>query len=161
MKKPITIIIFTLIIILGSQNLSFGQFYARLSLYQTRGLSFGTMAPSSSGGKVTITEEGIVTSTGVTLFSIGARPHPAQFEIKYTGSNLKVNFVRVSQSTTLRGPNGAIMRVVNITQPGRVKWNVNPGHSITRFKIGGTLIIPPSAVSGTYSGTFDVEVAYN
>lgn len=160
MKKTITLLIYTLFLLLGSHNISFGQFNARLSLSQTRGLSFGTIAPGTSGGTITITEKGNVTSTGVTLFSIGAR-HPAQFEIRYIGSNLKVNNVRVSQSIILRGPNGATMQVVNITQPGNVKWNVNPGHSITRFNVGGTLIIGPSAISGTYFGTFDVEVAYN
>jgi len=159
-KQSIILTICSLTLFLGSYGISYGQFGARFLLEQTRGLNFGTIAPSSSGGTVTISEEGTVTSTDVTLFSIGAR-HSAQFKIIYTGSNLKVTYVRVSQSSILRGPNGATMQIINITQPGNVKWNVNPGHSTTIFNIGGTLLIGPSAVSGNYSGTFDVEVAYN
>jgi len=160
MKKSIILIICSLILFLGSNGISYGQFRDRFLLEQTRALNFGTIAPGTSGGTVTITETDIVSSTDVTLFSIGAR-HSAQFKIIYTGSNLKITYVRVSQSSILRGPNGATMKVINITQPGNVKWNVNPGHSTTIFNIGGTLLIGPSAVSGNYSGTFDVEVAYN
>ena len=131
-----------------------------LSVTATQGIHFGTFClTGTSGGTVTVGYSGSRSSTGdVLLLSKLPTAHPAIFDIKLCeGRNVIINF---DVSTTLTGSNGGSL-ILNL---GPTEKGINgasfPTNSdcsfITQLRMGGTLNVPGSAITGTYTGSFAI-----
>lgn len=129
-----------------------------LTVTPTQSIHFGTFCVTGgAGGTVTVGYEGGRTSTGnIILLPIAPIAQPAVFEIKLCqGRNVSITF---SASTTLTGSNGgSLILDIGPTEKGLTNAMFTTNRDcdfITPLRVGGTLHIPGTALSGTYSGSF-------
>jgi hypothetical protein len=131
-----------------------------LTVTATQAIHFGTLCVTGgAGGTVTVGYDGSRTSTGdIVLLSIAPSAQPAIFEIKLCeGRNVIITF---SATTTLTGSNGgSLILDIGPTERGinGVSFTTNSDcNFITPLRVGGTLNIPGTAISGTYTGSFEI-----
>jgi hypothetical protein len=92
------------------------------------------------------------------LLAIAPTAQPAIFEVTLCqGRNVIITF---SPTTTLtNGTGGSLTLNIGPTEQGGNNASFttnNDCNFITPLRVGGTLVIPGSAPSGTYSGSFDI-----
>lgn len=118
-------------------------------------LGFGYIIPGT-GGTVTVTSAGVITpSTGLTLTN-QLPTGPAQFKV--TGdANLDYSITMDSTTTISNGSGGSMN--VNGLEHNATGTLDGIGEEI--FKVGGVLTVSSSQATGSYTGTFTVEVAYD
>lgn len=131
-----------------------------LTVTPTQSIQFGTLClTGGAGGTVTVGWDGSRTSSGdIVLLAMAPTAQPAIFEIKLCqGRNVVITF---APSTTLTGNNGGFLTLdIGPTEqgPNGSVFSTNSDCDfITPLRVGGTLHIPGSAPSGTYSGSFDI-----
>jgi hypothetical protein len=136
-----------------------------ITVTPTQAIHFGTFALNGgAGGTVTVTYDGIRTSTGgIILLPNAPVAQPAIFEIKLCqGRNVIISF---DATTVLTGENGGSMILdIGPTEKGinNASFATNSDCNFTTpLRVGGTLHVPGSAISGGYSGnlyiTFNQE----
>jgi hypothetical protein len=131
-----------------------------LTVTATQAIHFGTLCVTGgAGGTVTLGYDGSRSSTGdVVLLPIAPTAQPAIFEIKLCqGRNVIITF---SATTTLTGSNGGSLTLdIGPTEKG-INSSVFATNDdctfITPLRVGGTLHIPGTALSGTYTGSFAI-----
>ena len=131
-----------------------------ITVTPTQSLHFGTFCVTGgAGGSVTVGYNGSISSSGnIVLLSMSPTAQPAIFEIKLCqGRNVIISF---SASSTLTGSNGGFLTLdIGPTERGAngsIFLTNNDCNFITPLRVGGTLHIPGTASTGTYTGSFDM-----
>ena len=131
-----------------------------ITVTPTQGIHFGTFClTGSSGGTITLGYDGSRNKTGdIALFMKAPTAHPAIFEIKLCeGRNVIINF---DVTTILTGSNGGTLTLnLGPTEKGinGASFLTNSDcNFITPLRMGGTLLVPGTAIPGTYTGSFAI-----
>jgi len=131
-----------------------------LTVTATQPIHFGTFCVTGgAGGTVTVGYDGSRSSTGdILLLPISPIAQPAIFEIKLCqGRNITITF---AATATLIGSNGGSLTLdIGPTEKGinGSTFSTNSDcNFITPLRVGGILHIPGTAISGTYTGSFDI-----
>ena len=131
-----------------------------ITVTPTQGIHFGTFCLTSiSGGTITVGYDGSRNKTGnIALFMKAPTAHPAIFEIKLCeGRNVIINF---DVTTILSGSNGGTLTLnLGPTEKGinGASFLTNSDcNFITPLRMGGTLLVPGTAIPGTYTGSFAI-----
>jgi hypothetical protein len=131
-----------------------------LTVIATQEIHFGTFCLNgASGGTVTVDYTGNRSSTGdIILLSMAPAAQPAIFEIKLCqGRNVIISF---NSTTTLTGSNGGLLTLdIGPTERGgngAFFQTNNDCNFVTPLRVGGTLHVPGNAMTGTYSGSFEI-----
>jgi hypothetical protein len=129
-----------------------------LSLNCQRSLFFGDLVPGPGGGALRVAPDGSFHWAGSEPAQfLRQRPVAARFRLQgASGSGYCLRLPR--QEILLTGAKGSLP-VKDFTADAPLEGRIPPGG--LDFGVGATLTLPPSAVSGAYSGTFRVEVLYN
>lgn len=122
-------------------------------------LAFGTLIPDGDGGTVVVNPTtGDRTPTGVT--GVTSTYGPASFNV--TGSpSTAFTITLPSTATTISDSNSHTMSVNEWTCDDTDLAMSLTAQGGATFKVGGTLTVSGNQADGTYSGTFNVTVAYN
>jgi len=131
-----------------------------LTVTPTQSIQFGTFClTGGTGGTVTVGWDGNRTSSGqITLLSKAPTAQPAIFEIKLCqGRNVIITF---DATTTLTcGAGEPLTLDIGPTEKGgnNVSFTTNSDcNFITTLRVGGTLHVPGTAITGTYTGSFNI-----
>jgi len=135
---------------------------APIQLVATGSLQFGTFAQPKTGGTITISPYGAVSTTG----DLGADMAVAQSTTKAPASFTVTGMPGVAFSasgvTSVTISNGAAkMTLGQFTINGATSGGTIGASGTTTFNIGGTLTATAGQAAGTYTGTFPITVAYN
>jgi len=130
---------------------------AKIQLTKNTDLNFGDLVAGASAGTVVVTTAGAKSATGGVTLAVGT---VSQASFTVTGEPNKTYTITVPASVTLNGPGGNNMIVngfvLNPTSPATL-----PAGGTAPLNIGATLNVAANQVTGTYSNTFNVVVAYN
>ena len=126
-----------------------------ISIAKVNDLAFGSIAPTSSAGTVTISPAGVLSSSNVTTLTstrtAGSFTVSGQDNCAYT-ITLPANGV-----VTLSGPAGSTaMAVSDFTSSA---GTITAGSAAVY--VGATLAVGANQATGLYTGTFNVTAAYN
>lgn len=136
-----------------------------LTITKNADLKFGTIVrPSTGSGTVVVSAAGARTVTGgvVGLVS-GDAPQASQFTIDGEGGQS----ISVTVPATFTMANGTDTLTVTTNNNllgsagAQTLSNALGSAGLLVFKVGGTVPIASTAVTGTYTGTFTVSAAYN
>lgn len=116
-------------------------------------LIFGTFAPTGAAGTVTLSNAGAFSSSGIDVLNSGTAQ---QGTFTITGSSGAAISVTVPASATLNdgGTNNMTATLTSDT------LTTLTGGSVT-LNVGATLAVGASQAAGSYTGTYNVIVAYN
>jgi hypothetical protein len=121
-------------------------------------LSFGTVVrPTAGSGTISIdaTSGNITTSSGIT--TIGSSASRASFTITgQPSANIQITYPSSFNLTRSAGTETLSVSLTSTTGGGQIG-----GGGTTTFGMGGQLTLSNSTVSGAYTGTYTVTVAYN
>jgi hypothetical protein len=129
-----------------------------LQLTTLRNLDFGTivMGTITANQTVSVSQTGRSCGSGGQLTCTGTFA-TAQFRV--TGTNNQVVLIRSATPTaTLTNAAGKTLTLTPIL-PAPVTMP-NSGNQGVTFQVGGSLVITPTTADGLYSGTIDIQVAY-
>ncbi len=130
---------------------------AKIQLTKNTDLNFGDLVAGGSAGTVVVSTTGTRTSTGGVTLAVGT---VTQAGFTVVGEPNKTYTITVPASVTLNGPGGNTMAVngfvLNPTSPATL-----PAGGSAPLNIGATLNVAANQVTGSYSNTFNVVVAYN
>jgi hypothetical protein len=130
-----------------------------ITVTATQAIHFGVFYVGNMGGTVILNYDGSRTSTGdIALLPITPIAQPAIFEIKLCqGRNVNISIV---PTITLTGSNGGTLTLdLGPTEKGDMYTPFPTGNDcnfITTLRVGGTLYVPGSGISGSYSGSFSI-----
>ncbi len=136
-----------------------------LSVANDADLKFGSVVrPASGSGSATISPASVRSVAGsVTELSSGDTPQAAQFTVSGEGGQS----ISVTIPATFTMVNGADTLTVTTSNDltgsasAQTLSNALGSSGALVLKVGGSVPIPSTAVSGAYSGTFTVSAAYN
>jgi hypothetical protein len=137
--------------------------YAQITISSIQDLSFGTLLTTGTGGTATISNQGVVTTTGNVIALSSPAPTEAIFRISNSSSkNKNVSSITKPSYVTLTRSGGGSMRLVFGTPSPNPSFSV-PRHSYTDMSIGGTLTIGTITANpaGDYSATFSITFNHN
>lgn len=127
-----------------------------ISLQNTAGLDFGVVAAAPGAGTVVVSTAGGVTESGG-VNVLGGSPAAAAFTVGGQGSYAYSITVPSAAVTLSDGTNS--MTVDNfVDSKGGSSSLVNGADT---FTVGATLNVGANQAAGSYTGSFDVTVAYN
>ena len=126
---------------------------APVTLVQTAGLDFGTVASGAAAGTVTLTPGSDVRTCSVGLACVGAANRGAFSVVGATGYSVVIT---VAPATTLTGPGGAPMALSLVGSNALIIANGLP----QTFHVGGSLTVGAAQGAGTYIGTYNVSADY-
>jgi len=136
--------------------------FAQLTVTDTQAINFGTFClTGGAGGTITVGYDGSRTSTGnILLLSMVPTAQPAIFEIKLCpGGNVSITF---DVTTNLTGSNGGSLTLdIGPTEKGpngSIFATNSDCNIITSLHVGGTLHVPGTAISGTYTGSLAITI---
>jgi hypothetical protein len=122
----------------------------------TRNLALGRFV-ASTGGTITLTPDGVRSSTGGVILLAGGSATSATFSLTESGTGAPLTWTSISlpPSATLTGA-GASMTLTNFTS--------NPDHRYIAgaqdLAVGATLQVSPDQAAGNYVGSFAVSINY-
>ncbi len=135
---------------------------AQVTLRIDQGLNFGSLYPVGSGGTVTISDDGVRSSTGsVILFP------SAYNECSFTMSTTRRNRTYYIYSLSIQSPvimtrtGGGSMTLYLNTNGSNYGWSVTQRYPVTLY-MGGTLYVGSVTANppGNYSGSFTITAHY-
>lgn len=144
--------------VVGSSPIS-AEIVSSLAITNTASLNFGQIAAGASAGTVTMTPLGIRVPVGVTLGNQGTSS-ASSFTV--TGSPLNLYTIVLPADGTVTLTSGAHPAMgVNtfLSLPLLIGTLGLTGNQT--LLVGATLSVGANQPNGTYSGTFNVTVAYN
>ncbi|MEA5004874.1 MAG: DUF4402 domain-containing protein [Rikenellaceae bacterium] len=135
---------------------------AQVNLRINQGLNFGSLYPVGSGGTVTISDDGVRSSTGsIVLF-------PSTYnECSFTMSTTRRNRTYYIYSLSIQSPitmtrsgGGSITLYLN-TDGSNDGWSVSQRYPVTLY-MGGTINVGSVTANppGNYSGSFTITAHY-
>ena len=128
----------------------------QITLVEDISLSFGTVQPFGRDGTVRITTAG-ATINSSTFNTVDG--NPATWSV--TGvPNAPFDVFLPSNSITVSNGTGETMSVTNFNRSGGSQLYIDPNGNAA-FNVGATLNVSALQADGTYSGTYNVTVAYN
>lgn len=158
MNKKCAYILSLLFILMFSMPLN-----AQVTLRIDQGLNFGSLYPAGSGGTVTISDDGVRSSTGsIVLF-------PSAYNVcSFTLSTPRRNryyFVfnlDIQSPITMTRTGGGSMTLYLNTNGSNSGWSVTQRSPVTLY-MGGTLNVGSVSTNppGDYSGSFSITAHYN
>lgn len=117
-------------------------------------MAFGTIAPASAGGNVTLAPTG-GESAGFGFVLLGGSS-PATFKVTGTnGCAVNISFAAGS----LVGP-GSPMTVTNFATNAAPNPILDPAGGQLIFSVGATLVVNSAQAAGPYAGTYSITVTY-
>lgn len=130
-----------------------------LTVTATQSINFGSFCMSGADGTITVTWQGIRTSTGGVIIIPRSVAQPAIFEIKLCqGRNVIIAFEPTTILTNSEGGPSLTLDVGPTEKGGNGAFF--PSNSdcnfVTPLRVGGTLHVPASAAPGSYSGSFNI-----
>jgi len=136
---------------------------AQVTLRLDQGLNFGSLYPVGSGGTVTISDDGVRSSTGsVVLFP--STYNASSFTLSTTKRNRTYNVyrLRITSPITMTRTGGGSMTLYLNTNGSDAGWSVTQSRSVTLL-MGGTLYVGSVTANppGNYSGSFTITADYN
>lgn len=131
-----------------------------LAVTSTSGLSFGTLAPSTSGGTVVVAPDGARAATGgVTLLSANAG---SAGSVNLAGTAALAYTVSMPSSVTLTAASGSqTMTLSSLTTNLSSNAGTLGATGAGSFNIGGTLNVGANQAVASYSGIVPVTVTWN
>jgi hypothetical protein len=171
--KNITKLFAIAIVILGFSATSFAQgtstksatasakIVESLVLTNTVPLNFGTMTVPTTPATVTIAPGGVRTSTG-TLSLLTIAPISTDATYTVAGDNNATYVVTLPADgvvSIISGSNSMTVNAFKLT--GDLTTRTLSGTGIGTFDVGATLGLSSGQAAGSYTGSFDVTVAYN
>jgi hypothetical protein len=118
-------------------------------------LDFGTIAADTAAGTVTVDGAGGLTSSSPNLIVTGSTGNAAAFDV--SGQANLAYTATIDPSVTLSGP-GTDMSATLTKYGGAAALD---GTGSDSFTVGGTLSVGANQAAGSYTGSFDVSVAYD
>ncbi|MGV3554590.1 MAG: DUF4402 domain-containing protein [Croceibacterium sp.] len=122
-------------------------------------LDFGTIAPGASAATVVVAANGTLTSCPVAVICAGATNAPTFDVVGNPSALVYVTFTNATETLT----SGA-----NTMSVGTFTTDAGVGNQLTldgagagSFTVGGSLAVAASQPAGVYTGTLEVNVAYN
>lgn len=128
-----------------------------IAISRTSDLSFGAIVAGTSAGTVTMSPQGIRTANGGVTLAGGSAASVSSFVV--TGDAFQTFSIVLPASIGISGPS-ASMTLDQFTSDPDGTAILNAAGSRT-LDVGATLHVGASQPSGTYSGTFQVTVAYD
>ncbi len=125
---------------------------APVTLSQTAGLDFGTVASGAAAGTVAIGTGADTRTCSAGLACVGASNRGA---FSVVGASTYTVVITVAASTTLSGA-GAPMNLALTPSAATIVANGLP----QTFWVGGTLTVGAVQAAGTYTGTYSVSADY-
>lgn len=122
----------------------------------TRNLALGRFV-ATTGGTITITPDGVRSSSGGIILLAGGSATSASFSLAESGTGTALTWTSITlpASATLDSA-GASMTLTGFTSnPDR---NVSAGAQM--LSVGATLVVSPNQPAGNYTGSFAVSVNY-
>lgn len=131
---------------------------APLTLAETSDLHFGTLSVNNNPGTVILSPANVRTATGgVSLSSATPLHRVASYAV--TGQGTLTYAISLPTNISIqRGANSMVVNAFTTNKPGNIGTLSGGTDS---FTVGATLQVTASQVTGEYSGTFNVIVAYN
>ncbi|HVS64875.1 MAG TPA: DUF4402 domain-containing protein [Thermoanaerobaculia bacterium] len=130
---------------------------AAIVLTNNSSLGFGSIVASATAGAVTVSAGGARSASGGAVLGSSVGVSAASFTV--TGEpNLTYSIVLPSSVTLTAG--GSSMTVDSFTSLPADSGNLGPAGT-EEVRVGATLQVSGSQSQASYSGTFDVTVAYN
>lgn len=129
---------------------------APISIDKTADLHFGDVVPSGASGTVELTPGGTRSATDVTLGN-GAGVSVASFDVAGDPDGTFAITLPVSSTITNGSENMTIDGYTSL--PAAI--GTLDGTGAATIAVGATLQVGANQASGSYTGTFDVTVAYN
>lgn len=128
-----------------------------LSLVALRNLDFGTIIMGSLTGAETVSVTAAGRVCGAGNLTCSGSFATARFQVN--GSNNQLVLVRSAAPTyVLTGSNGGSLVLTPVLPPSVTLDNSgNPG---AQFEVGGRFTVSPTTPDGFYTGTIDIQVAY-
>jgi hypothetical protein len=139
-----------------------------LSIAQTQGLHFGSIAVKpAQGGTCVVTTGGVRSQTGgVSLSLLGPTFTVATYKV--TGEPLYTYAITLPGSITVDDGNsnnmtidGLLAKSTSGSESNTATGTLVTGTGTEDFAVGGTLNVSAAQAAGVYAGAFDVTVAYN
>lgn len=128
-----------------------------IAISNTVGLDFGDVVPGPLGGTVVMTPAGVRSTTGDALLGSGASATAAAFTVTGDdGATYSITLPTLPE-TLASGVN--TMTVDNFTSNPSGTGTLSGGSQT--LNVGATLHVGAVQAIGTYTGSFDVTVAYN
>ena len=170
--KNITKIFVIALVVLGFTSNSFSQntstasatasatIIGPIALTNATPLLFGTIAPSALAGTVVVTPLGVGTGTNLTLMAVSTVSAAAY---SVTGNNSGAYAITLPANGTVKITNGTPAQDMNVrafTCSLPLSTSLD-GSGKANFTVGATLDVAGAQASGTYTGTYNVTVAYN
>lgn len=157
MNKKCAYILSLLFILLFSMPLN-----AQVKLTIDQGLNFGSLYPVGSGGTVTISDDGVRTSTGsVVLFP--STYNESRFTLSTTRKARYYNVfnLTIQSPITMKRTGGGSMTLYLNTDGSNSGWSVSQKNPVTLY-MGGTLYVGSVTANppGNYSGSFTITANY-
>ena len=134
-----------------------------ITITKATDMNFGKIVPGIAAGTVVLSPTGDRTTVGgVTIMTTQTGTVAAAASFTVEGEGAATYSVTLPSSVSLTG-NGTAMTVATFTStPGDGALSGNAGAVGTQtLLVGGTLAVGASQAAGSYSGDFDVTVAYN
>jgi hypothetical protein len=132
-----------------------------ITLTETSPMHFGTMTSPTSAATVILDAAGARTSTG-TITLLAQAPVATAAGYSVTGTPDATYSITLPASTTISNgipANNMTVNAFTCSYPALV--GTISAFSSDIFNVGAKLNLANAQASGTYSGTFDVTVAYN
>jgi spore coat protein U-like protein len=128
-----------------------------ISLSKTSDLNFGNVVASGSTGTVVLTAGGARSVTGGA--SLGNTGSTAAASFTVSGQASATYSITLPSSTTITS--GGNSMTVNTFSSSPSGTGALSGGGSQTLNVGATLQVGASQATGSYTGTFDVTVAYN
>jgi len=130
-----------------------------LTIAATQHLDFGKFYDSGSGGTISVSWQGVRTTTGGIVGPASSIVSPALIELKLCqGRSITITYPPTATLYGSRG--GSVTLDVGPTEKGGngaifpTEKNCN---FITVLRVGGTLHIPTNTITGNYTGNFEIS----
>ena len=122
------------------------------------GLNFGTLVPSGTNGTVTVTSADARTNSNVGFIEQEDDFNAASFKV--TGEESYIFSITLPDDDEIELESNSNKMEVNAFSSSLPLANNSIGSDGTTFKVGATLSVDANQPAGTYTGEFDVTVAY-
>ncbi len=154
MKSKLTLIIFTLTLLIGNIKVSYGQ----VSVNKERDLRFGAVMVQSAGSiTIAANDAGTLSTTGGIILLNFDPKSSAAYKVRVTRT-LWGTSISTPNAVTLSGPNNSSIQITNITNTSLGGFFGYLGTGTYDLYVGGTVNLQPNMAGGEYVGYFSVTV---